>query len=81
MVVGRLNRLLVGWGNYFCRGPVSKTYRAVDAHTRHRLRKWLRCKHERPGRGATRYPDEHLYDTLGLVCLPRRARDLPWAKA
>jgi RNA-directed DNA polymerase len=81
VVVGQLNRLLIGWGNYFCLGPVSKTYRAVDAHARHRLRQWLRGKHKRQGRVAKRYTDEHLYDTLGLVCLPRRTRDLPWAKA
>ncbi len=81
MVVGRLNRLLLGWGNYFCLGPVSKAYRAVDAHTRHRLRQWLRHKHKRRGRSVLRYPDEHLYDTLGLVRLSQRTRDLPWAKA
>lgn len=81
VVVGRLNRLLVGWGNYFCLGPVSRAYRAVDAHARHRLRQWLRHKHKRRGRVTRRYPDEYLYDTLGLVCLPRRTRDLPWAKA
>ena len=80
-VVRRLNRLLVGWGNYFCLGPVSRAYRAVDAHARYRLRQWLRHKHKRQGRGAKRYTDEYLYDTLGLVCLPRRTRDLPWAKA
>ena len=81
VVVGRLNRLLVGWGNYYCLGPVSKAYRAVDAHARHRLRQWLRCKHKRRGGVAKRYSDEHLYDTLGLVCLPRCTRDLAWAKA
>ena len=80
VVVGRLNRLLIGWGNYFCLGPVSTAYRAVDAHSRHRLRRWLQVKHKRRGRGAKRFPDEHLYDTLGLVCLSPRARDLPWAK-
>lgn len=79
--VGRLNRLLVGWGNYFCLGPVSKTYRAVDAHTRARLRWWLCRKHKQPGKGTSRYPDEYLYHTLGLVCLPHRTHNLPWAKA
>jgi hypothetical protein len=81
VVVGRLNRLLVGWGNYFCLGPVSKAYEAVDAHARHRLRQWLRAKHKRRGRARTRYRDEFLYDTLGLVRLSRSTRDLPWAKA
>jgi glycosyl hydrolase family 42 (putative beta-galactosidase)/group II intron maturase len=36
-----------GWGNYFSLGPVSKAYRAVDAHTRYRLRQWLRYKNSR----------------------------------
>ena len=52
MVVERLNRLLVGWGNYFCLGAVSKAYRAVDAHTRDRLCQWLRLKHKQPGQGT-----------------------------
>jgi group II intron reverse transcriptase/maturase len=80
-VVGELNRLLVGWGNYFCLGPVSHAYRALDAHTRARLRQWLCGKHKRQDRGTARYPDEYLYDTLGLVRLSLRTRDLPWAKA
>jgi len=29
----RLNRLLAGWANYFCLGPVSKAYRLVDQYT------------------------------------------------
>ncbi len=36
--VDRLNRLTVGWANYFSLGPVSKAYEAVDAHARFRLR-------------------------------------------
>lgn len=80
-VTERLNRLLVGWGNYFCLGPVSKAYDAVDAHTRHRLRQWLCGKHKWPSKGTSRYPDEYLYEQLGLVRLSRRTRNLPWAKA
>lgn len=80
-VVGRLNRVLVGWSNYFCLGPVSKAYRAVDAHTRHRLRQWLCAKHKISQRGTSRYPDEYLYRQLELVRLSVRTRDFPWAKA
>jgi group II intron reverse transcriptase/maturase len=78
-LVAQLNRKLVGWANYFRLGPVSKAYRSVDAHTRHRLRQWLQAKHKtRTGR-YTRFPDAYLYETLGLVKLPERTRNLPWA--
>src|SRR5262250_2545337 len=30
--VTELNRVLTGWANYFCLGPVSKAYRAIDSH-------------------------------------------------
>ncbi len=81
-MVHTLNRKLVGWSNYFCLGPVSSAYRAVDRHTRYRLRQWLRRKHHgrcRPG--VMRYPREYLYETLGLVRLEGRTRNFPWAKA
>lgn len=80
-VVDQLNRKLVGWSNYFCLGPVSRAYRVVDSHTRYRLRRWLRKKHQVPGQGTRRFPDEYLYGPLQLVRLEQRTRDLPWAKA
>jgi len=47
-IVERLNRMMIGWANYFCLGPVSKAYRAVDLHARRRLRRWLCDKHKEP---------------------------------
>jgi RNA-directed DNA polymerase len=79
--VARLNRLLVGWSNYFCLGPVSPAYTAVDSHARRRLRQWLCRKHKVQGRGISRFPDESLYQQLGLVRLSVRTRSLPWANA
>jgi RNA-directed DNA polymerase len=79
--VQSLNRMLSGWANYFCLGPVSRVYEAVDAHARHRLRQWLRRKHKLPGKGYTRYPDDYLYQTLGLVRLSRQRRIVSWALA
>ena len=79
--VVRLNRLLRGWASYFCLGPVSKAYRAIDAHARYRLRWWLCHKQKVRGQGITQFPDEYLYRTLGLVRLGPRTHDLPWANA
>jgi hypothetical protein len=80
-VVERLNRQLTGWANYFCLGPVSKSYRPVNAHTKQRLRRWLCHKHKSSGNGKARFPEQYLHETLGLVYLPELIRNLPWAKA
>jgi RNA-directed DNA polymerase len=81
VVVKELNDGLRGWANYFKLGPVSKAYRAIDAYTTQRLRRWLRGKHKLRGSGGMRYSDEHLYKKLGLVRLSQLTRNLPWAKA
>ena len=81
VIVSRLNRLMVGWSNYFQLGPVSPSYTALDRHACHRLRQWLRGKHRVRGKGLRRYSDEQLYKNYGLVTLAPRTRDLPWAKA
>ncbi len=78
-LVARLNREIIGWANYFCLGPVSKAYRAVDQHTRRRLRQWLCAKHKLPGPGTARYPDDLLHEGFGLVRLATRTASLPWA--
>jgi RNA-directed DNA polymerase len=79
--VARLNRMLVGWANYFCLGPVSQAYRAIDQHVCRRLRQWLCAKRKVQGRGTTRFPDAYLYQELGLVRLSVRTRTFSWAKA
>jgi len=80
-IVKRLNLQLRGWANYFCLGPVSKAYRIVDRYVTNRLRRWLREKHKVPGAGTSRFPDEYLYQELGLIRLPTLTRNLPWANA
>jgi len=79
--VRKLNSILRGWGNYFRLGPVSKAYKGIDAHTRKRLRQWLCAKHKIRGRGLSRFPDEYLYQNMGLYCLEKQTRNFPWAKA
>ena len=78
-VVGTLNRMMIGWANYFCLGPVSKAYRVVEEHARKRLRQWLRAKHNVHGRATGCFLDADLHDVLGLVRLTTRTRSFPWA--
>ena len=80
-VVGKLNRMMVGWANYFCLGPVSKAYRAVEQHARKRLRQWLCAKHKVSWPATKQFPDAVLHDVLGLVRLTTRTRNLPWANS
>ena len=79
--ITRLNRLLNGWANYFCLGPVSKAYRLVDKYACHRLRQWLRAKHKLQGEEKSRFSDRILEQRLGLVRLQAKTRTFPWATA
>ena len=80
-VVGRLNRMISGWANYFTLGQVSPAYKAVDRHATRRLRQWFWRKHKvRSGR-YVRFSDEWLWDDCGLTRLGPTTQDLPWAKA
>ena len=80
-MVGTLNRMIVGWANYFCLGPVSKAYRAVEQHARKRLRQWLCAKYKVSWPATKRFSDATLHSVIGLVRLTHRTRDFPWANS
>ena len=81
MMVGELNRTLRGWGNYFCLGAVSRAYRVVDNHARHRLRQWLNGKHRSRGTRQVRHPAAYLHNGLGLLRLEGTTSNFSWANA
>jgi hypothetical protein len=80
-VIKTLNRMMVGWANYFSLGPVSKAYRAIERHARHRLRQWLCAKHKLPGQATKQFSITTLHQVLGLVELTTRTSSFPWARS
>src|SRR5246127_369101 len=80
-VITTLNRIMIGWANYFCLGPVSNAYRAIERHARKRLRQWLCAKHKLRGQASKQFSITTLHQVLGLVELTTRTSSLPWAKS
>ena len=80
-VVTKLNQMMNGWANYFCLGPVSKAYRAVDRHARKRLRQWLCRKHQLKWPAIHRFPYRYIDHQLGLIRLSKRTASFSWAKS
>jgi RNA-directed DNA polymerase len=75
-LIGRINRKLRGWSNYFRIGTVSKAYRNIDSHTRYRVRQWLCAKFKVQGQGTRRFSDQYLHEKLRLHRLQRTKRQL-----
>ena len=74
-----LNKILIGWGDYFRLAYVTGAWRVVQQHACRRLRWWLRRKHAQT-RSDQGYPDMKLYEEYGLVNLTRSVRRIPlWA--
>jgi len=80
-VVGELNRVLRGWAGYFCLGPVSDTYRAINTHVRYRFRRWWGPKHNTRKLGPCWYWSPWLERTFGSLQLRWDASRLPHANA
>jgi group II intron reverse transcriptase/maturase len=78
-MIGKLNRMLVGWQNYFSIGTVQVSYESLDAYLFQRLRQWWCRKHKVRNRRDSRFSTRFLYRHLGLVQL-RARRHVPCAK-
>ena len=81
IVVKKLNQRMNGWANYFCLGPVSKAYRAIEQHAEKRLRQWLCAKHEVAWPATKKFPQGSLNTKFGLIRLTERTRNFSWAKS
>jgi hypothetical protein len=79
--VVELNALLRGWSGYFNQGRVIRAYRIIRRYTERRLRRWLMRRAGMRGTGYRQYPDEYLYETLGLYRLPDNRAAVTKAKA
>jgi hypothetical protein len=80
-IVGKINRKLRGWANYFKLGSVSRAYGTIEMYTSSRLRRWVCRKHKIANQGMKRYPFEAIFNKMGLMRLTAIPRTLPWAKA
>jgi RNA-directed DNA polymerase len=80
-MVGRLNRTMTGWANYFNLGQVSPAYHAIDQHAAKRLRQWLCRKHKVRSGKYVQFPNERLRNDYGLIHLGKKTRGFAWAKA
>ena len=77
-----INRILRGWCGYFNQGPVLPSYKALRRYTEKRFRRWLVNKHKIRGTtGYRQFPDEFLYNQLGLYKIAEVMADVPRAKA
>ena len=68
-VAGRVNRILVGWSNYFSHGTVYDAYRGVDNHLYDRVRHFLRRRHKVKSGGTRLLPTGKSLRQWGVVRL------------
>ena len=69
-----INRLLMGWANYFSVGTVRRTYSSQDQYVFQRFRQWWCAKHRVQNRRDSRFSGKYLYQRLGLTQLRARPR-------
>jgi RNA-directed DNA polymerase len=66
----RLNKLLIGWCQYYSYGWTQPAYRGVERNVYNRVRSFLVQRHKMQSRGIRRFPSERVFGELGVL-LPR----------
>ena len=80
-VVRMVNRLLVGWRNYFRYSNAIRVFDKVQTYSEQRLRRFLRRRRTKPGLGLYRdCTNEFLREELGLVCIAGRGSVRYWSR-
>lgn len=81
VVVASLNRVLIGWQNYFSYGTRWRSYDRLNQYVRHRVLSFLRRRHKVQSRGTSRFPIQDIHDKLGVYLIGSRGkcRRLAWA--
>lgn len=65
-VVARLNRVWIGWANYFGYGTRLVAYRAIDHYVYHGAADFLRRRHKVRQRCIRRYSDNAIFGEFGV---------------
>jgi RNA-directed DNA polymerase len=71
-VVGEINQVTRGWGNYFALAHCSRSFAALNSFTAHRLRQWLWRKYGSCLGKYERWPTTALFRDYGLQPLRRQ---------
>lgn len=76
-IIKELNSVLRGWVNYFKIANSSKKFGKIRLYAAKKVRKFMRRRRGKSGYGYKEYPDDYLYNRLGLY----RDYRLSWTKA
>jgi len=76
-IVSKINRKLIGWGNYFCFSNCAEHLIKLDNYVKQRIRIWLRRKHQKRGHGYRDY-HVHFFERIKLYQLSGQVKRLPF---
>jgi group II intron reverse transcriptase/maturase len=74
ITIRKVNETVRGWTSYFYYGNCSNDFTAMKYYLENRMRVYLRRKHRIRSKGYKRYPNEYLYEKLGLFRIPITAQ-------